>query len=164
MTTLNKHVRRAATAENSNWKNQLPQFLRHYRARPMKPSQAGKCKSVALNNPFHTLIPLHLYIPEWSRMIRSASRRWRTMQTRNVTPSLRTSSLVIMYWSNNTRPISWNPYWTPNSTSSCRRRAAWSQPKVSCTTLSTTRRTSGASRSMCLFLKKRSFCIPSRSR
>ena len=33
MTTLNKHVR-AATAENSNWKNQLPQFLRHYRATP----------------------------------------------------------------------------------------------------------------------------------
>ena len=28
MATLNKHVR-AATAENSNWKNQLPQFLRH---------------------------------------------------------------------------------------------------------------------------------------
>ena len=28
MATLNKHVR-AATAENSNWKDQLPQFLRH---------------------------------------------------------------------------------------------------------------------------------------
>ena len=33
MATLNKHVR-AATAENSNWKYQLPQFLRHYRATP----------------------------------------------------------------------------------------------------------------------------------
>ena len=28
MATLNKHVR-AATGENSNWKNQIPQFLRH---------------------------------------------------------------------------------------------------------------------------------------
>ena len=33
MATLNKYVR-AATAENSHWKNQLPQFLRHYRATP----------------------------------------------------------------------------------------------------------------------------------
>ena len=33
MATLNKHVL-AATAENSNWKNQLLQFLRHYRATP----------------------------------------------------------------------------------------------------------------------------------
>ena len=33
MATLNKHFRSAA-AENSNWKNQLPQSLRHYRATP----------------------------------------------------------------------------------------------------------------------------------
>ena len=140
----------------------------HLIARPMslllKPSQAGKCESVSLENPFHTLIPLHPYIPEWCRMLRSASRRWRTMQTRNITPSLRISSLVIMYWLNNTRPISWNPYSTLNLTSSCRRRAAWSQPKVSQTTLSATHRTSGAFHSMCLFLKKRSFWILSRSR
>ena len=141
------HVR-AATAENCNWRNQLPKFLRHYRTTMsllLKPSQAGKCDLPSLKDPFHILIPLHPYIPEWCRMTRSASRRWRTMQTRNVPPSLRISSLVIMYWSNNPRPISWNPYSTPNRTSLCRRRAAWSQPKVSHTALSATHRTSGAS-------------------
>ena len=144
----------------------------HPIARPMslllKSSQAERCESASLNDPFYTLIPLHPYIPQWCRMTRSANRRWSTLQTRNVTPSLSTSSLVIMYWSNNPRPISGNPRSTPNPTSSCRRRAAWSQPKVSHTALSATHRTSGAPQSMCLFLKKRKrkkiVWIPSRSR
>ena len=131
----------------------------HPIARPMslllKPSQAGKCESASLNDLFHTLIPLHPYISEWCRMTRSASRRWRTMQTQNVTPSLQISTLVIMYWSNNPRPISWNPCSTPNPTSSCRRRAAWSQPKISHTTLSAAHRTSGASQSICLYSWRR---------
>ena len=64
------HVR-AATAENCNWRNQLPKFLRHYRTTMsllLKPSQAGKCESVSLKDRFHSLIPLHPHIPEWCRM------------------------------------------------------------------------------------------------
>ena len=106
MATLSKYVR-AATAENSNRKNQLPQFLSitelHHIARSMslllKPSQAERCESASLT-------PLHLYIPERGRMTRSASRRWSTLQTRNVTASLQISTLVIMHWSNNPRPVS----------------------------------------------------------
>ena len=113
MATLSKYVR-AATAENSNRKNQLPQFLSitelQHIARSMslllKPSQAERCESASLNDPFYTLIPLHLYIRERCRMTRSASRRWSTLQTRSVTASLQISTLVIMHWSNNPRPVS----------------------------------------------------------
>ena len=55
MATLNKHVR-AATAENSNWKNQLPQFLRHYRATPhssthVSPFEALKSRKMRVGLP-----------------------------------------------------------------------------------------------------------------